>query len=850
MKTFRLIGMAIMAILISVSFMACSDDEEKPETPSKPPIEEFTQGNMNFTEKASEQTFTFIANAAWSVNIASTSGGSSWCTASPSSGNAGSQTIKITTTENDTYDDRSVTVTLKSGNESNSFVVTQKQKNAILLTSNKFELEQKGGTFTVEVKANVNYTATIGENCKDWITEGGNTRALSTTTKTYSVAANENSEKREGTITFTDGTLSETVHIYQTGGDIILLSKNEYYTDAAGEDITVELKSNCEYEVEMPKVDWVHEISTRALSSHTLHYRIDANTTYDSREAKIVYRNKKKNVTETLTIVQAQKDAIILGKKTVEVKAEGETIEVKLSANVDYEVEMPKDIDWITTANSRALTEHTLYYKVAKNESEDNRSAKITFSNKESGIKDVLTVTQQGQRPVAKTTINVTETGTLGNYIDKDRRKTINEIKITGNLNIDDIEVIGEMTSLQILDLTEANIIGGGTYKLIYNPENIRPGFTDIEVEDNIITAKMLPESIKYFYAPKTLKEIRGFHTNYAGTVTSAFSSYVSDKNSNTARKSSRLKSIELSKTITTIGIGAFAETNLAKIDLSSNVSTIDDYAFFDSKLQQATFGRNLKTIGKESFAYCAALSKIELPEGIEEIGDYSFYRCRNEEIYIPSTLRRIGKGSFAHTHNNLPQTVNVFIPNLGNWLTIDFADEYANPLNAKVSYSNDRNESHLYVNHNLIKSLTIPQSSTSIKNYAFVGNTAIEDVTIGNQVTTIGNMAFKDCSNLIKVIIGDGISTISTSAFYGCEKLETIYIGKGVTEIESEAFYDVPANEVHCLNTVPPSIKTSKQFNKINKETAKLYVPKGTYQAYYLSNWGAIFTNIIEMEE
>ena len=30
MKTFRLIGMAIMAILISVSFTACSDDEEKP----------------------------------------------------------------------------------------------------------------------------------------------------------------------------------------------------------------------------------------------------------------------------------------------------------------------------------------------------------------------------------------------------------------------------------------------------------------------------------------------------------------------------------------------------------------------------------------------------------------------------------------------------------------------------------------------------------------------------------------------------------------------------------------------------------------------------------------------------
>lgn len=82
------------------------------------------------------------------------------------------------------------------------------------------------------------------------------------------------------------GNISETVHVYQAGGDIILLSKNEYYVDASGEDITVELRSNCEYEVEMPDVDWIHNISSRAMSSHTLYYTIDVNETYDNREAK------------------------------------------------------------------------------------------------------------------------------------------------------------------------------------------------------------------------------------------------------------------------------------------------------------------------------------------------------------------------------------------------------------------------------------------------------------------------------------------------------------------------------------------------------------------------------------
>ena len=185
-----------------------------------------------------------------------------------------------------------------------------------------------------------------------------------------------------------------------------------------------------------------------------------------------------------------------------------------------------------------------------------------------------------------------------------------------------------------------------------------------------------------------------------------------------------------------------------------------------------------------------------------------------------------------------------MFIPDIDDWLKIDFDNENSNPVNAK------KNESNLYVNHSMIKSLIIPQGHTSIKNYAFVGCTSIQDVTIGNQVTTIGISAFKDCTNLTKVKIEDNVSTISMNAFSNCWKLDTIYIGKHVTEIQQGAFFNIRANEVHCLSITPPSIITYNQFNSINKETAKLYVPKGTYQAYYLSNWGTIFNNIIETEE
>lgn len=92
-------------------------------------------------------------------------------------------------------------------------------------------------------------------------------------------------------------------------------------------------------------------------------------------------------------------------------------------------------------------------------------------------------------------------------------------------------------------------------------------------------------------------------------------------------------------------------------------------------------------------------------------------------------------------------------------------------------------------------------------------------------------------------------MTKIEYQAFYGCNNLTIIKIGTGLTSIRSTGLLEHPSiTEVHCYATTVP--KSSNDDFKINKANAKLYIPKGTYQAYYLSNWGAKFTNIIEMEE
>lgn len=746
MKTFKSIGMAILAIGIYTNFISCSDDGKESPIPNQPAIEEFTQSNMNFTEKVNEQTFTFTTNADWTISVAPIKGGENWCTASPTQGNAGNQTVKIAVVENSTYDDRSVTVTLKSGTESKSFVVTQKQKDALLLTSDKVEINQTGGDFTIEVKANINYTAIIGEDCKDWIKEKSNTRTLSTTTKTYSAAVNEDNEKREGTITFTNGTLSETVHIYQAGGDIILLSKNEYNIDATGEDITVELRSNCEYEVEMPQVDWIHEISTRAMSSHTLYYSIDANETYESREAEIIYWNKTMNIADTLNIIQAQKDAIILSKKTIEVKAEGETIEIKLSTNIDYEVEMP-DVNWITSTTTRSLTEHTLYYKVAKNENENSRTANITFIKKEDELKERLTIIQYGNRPEI-VLIDVPFAGELSNIT---QRKDFKALKLTGYLNGNDVKVIRRMHELKYLDLSEASIKGGDYYIV----ENNYNGGNEVFLEENTIGPVMFSNEQE---------------------IPSPFE---------------KLEEVLLPHSVTTIERYALKNINsLRKIELPNNLKTICEFAFWRcSNLTSITIPNRVTTIENDAFRECKNLYSITIPDNVTIIENGAFMGCENlSEVNLSKNLTAISYHTFCECYN--------------------------------------------------LKSIIIPDGVVRIGDSAFRECKNLNKVSIPNTVTDIEDWAFRDCKSITSITLPYSIKNIGELAFNGCS-ISNVTIPQNVTKIESGAFNKL--NEVRILCTTPPS-----GYIKCDK----LYIPKGTYQKYFLSNWGAYATDIIEMEE
>ena len=95
------------------------------------------------------------------------------------------------------------------------------------------------------------------------------------------------------------------------------------------------------------------------------------------------------------------------------------------------------------------------------------------------------------------------------------------------------------------------------------------------------------------------------------------------------------------------------------------------------------------------------------------------------------------------------------------------------------------------YLGNQSIRSVTIPNSVTSIGNYAFAFCSGLTSVTIGSGVTSIGDSAFTSCSGLTSVTIGSGVTSIGDGAFQDCAGLTSVTIPSSVTIIGNNAFQD-----------------------------------------------------------
>ncbi len=241
--------------------------------------------------------------------------------------------------------------------------------------------------------------------------------------------------------------------------------------------------------------------------------------------------------------------------------------------------------------------------------------------------------------------------------------------------------------------------------------------------------------------------------------------------------KCSGLTSVSIPNSVTSIGDCAFNGcSSLTSVTIGNSVTSIGSYAFNEcSSLISVSIPNSVTSIGEWAFRYCFSLTSVTIGNSVTSIGDFAFYGCSKlETFYVDpaniefSSIDGILYNKDASTLLCCPrEKTTVLIPN-----SVTSIGDYA------------------FHSCSGLTSVTIPNSVTSIGGSAFNGCSSLTSVTIGNSVTSIGSYAFNDCSSLISVTIPNSVTYIGESAFYGCSGLTSVSIPNSVTYIGESAFY------------------------------------------------------------
>ena len=161
----------------------------------------------------------------------------------------------------------------------------------------------------------------------------------------------------------------------------------------------------------------------------------------------------------------------------------------------------------------------------------------------------------------------------------------------------------------------------------------------------------------------------------------------------------------------------------------------------------------------------------------VTTIGESAFYSNKTiTRTEIPPTITRMEKDAFGSSGTKN----NVYITDLARWCAIEFANDGANPLYARVP---------LYLNGQLVSELTLPQGITMVNNFAFVRCKSLTKLIVDADVPSIDRHAFYNCTSLTDVQFNGNVTRIDSSAFQNCSKLATLKLPATLDIIGPSAF-------------------------------------------------------------
>ena len=256
------------------------------------------------------------------------------------------------------------------------------------------------------------------------------------------------------------------------------------------------------------------------------------------------------------------------------------------------------------------------------------------------------------------------------------------------------------------------------------------------------------------------------------------------------------LKSLVIPDSVTNIGDYAFwGCKSLKSLVIPDGVTSIGDCAFYDCEsLKSLVIPDSVTSIGKSAFLNCESLKSLVIPDSVTSIGGRAFVGCTSlKSLVIPDSVGNIIGNPFSGWNGELKCLSPYFI--YDNKVLFDkdkskiiaFRDK--NTTSYVIPDSVSSIGDYAFWNCHSLKRLVLPDSVSSIGDWAFWNCRSLTDIVIPDSVNSIGDRVFSGCCSLKSLVIPDNVSSIGESAFEDCTSLSSLVIPEGVTSIGHCAF-------------------------------------------------------------